>query len=299
MLELNLEAKASRQSLLPRVPELNRSPAHSNVACHLRSQLRRSRYHRHQVRRFSGAPPHRHLHQHPRPRSRAIRSPHWRLDRRRANRRPRPRRPHLALRPGEGLYLSALIRPRLTLDKALWLSLATGLAARNAITATTVITPDIRWPNDLLLNRKKCGGILVETASDPATSTQPATLRYAVIGIGINLNHRAFPPELEPIATSIAIETGTPHPREPLIIALLQALDEEIALLESPAASDLLTRFTAASTWVTGKRVRIQPSDTHPGYTGTTAGLDPSGFLLVEGDDGKLHTILSGGVREP
>jgi BirA family transcriptional regulator, biotin operon repressor / biotin---[acetyl-CoA-carboxylase] ligase len=201
--------------------------------------------------------------------------------------------------PGEGLYLSALIRPRLALNKALWLSLATGLAARSAIAATTGITPDIRWPNDLLLNQKKCSGILVETASDPATSTQPATLRYAVIGIGINLNHRAFPPELEPIATSIAIETGNLHPREPLIIALLKALDEEITLLESPAAPNLLTRFTAASTWITNKRVRIQPSDTDPGYTGTTAGLDPNGFLLVTGDDCKTHTILSGGVREP
>jgi BirA family transcriptional regulator, biotin operon repressor / biotin---[acetyl-CoA-carboxylase] ligase len=201
--------------------------------------------------------------------------------------------------PGEGLYLSVLIRPLLALNKALWLSLATGLAARQAIATTTGITPDIRWPNDLLLNKKKCGGILVETASDPATPTQPATLRYAVIGIGINLNHRAFPPELEHLATSIALETGTPHPREPLIIALLKALDQEISALESPKVQDLLARFTAASTWVTAKHVHIQPTDTAPGYTGTTAGLDPNGFLLVEGDDGKLHTVLSGGVREP
>ena len=76
--------------------------------------------------------------------------------------------------PGEGLYLSALIRPHLPLTRALWLSLATGLAARQAIAVTTGLTPDIRWPNDILLNRKKCGGILVETASDPATASQPA-----------------------------------------------------------------------------------------------------------------------------
>ncbi len=202
-----------------------------------------------------------------------------------------------------GLYLSVLIRPRLPLSRALWLSLATGLAAQRAIAATTSLTIpeeiDIRWPNDLLLNKKKCGGILVETASDPATATQPATLRYAVIGIGLNLNHRAFPPELEPIATSLARETGAPQPREPLIIALLQALDEEIARLESPAAPELLVRFTAASTWITGKRVRIQPTDATPGYTGITAGLDSNGFLRVTGDDGQPHTILSGGVREP
>ena len=199
-----------------------------------------------------------------------------------------------------GLYLSTLVRPRLPLNHALWLSLATGLAARRAIAATAGITPDIRWPNDLLLNSKKCGGILVETASNPPIATQPATLRYAVIGIGVNLNHRAFPPELASLATSIALETGASLPREPLIIALLHALDQEIASLESPTASDILTRFTAASTWITGKRVRVEPRAGNPdSYTGTTAGLDPSGFLRVLGDDGNLHTVLSGGLREP
>jgi BirA family biotin operon repressor/biotin-[acetyl-CoA-carboxylase] ligase len=209
----------------------------------------------------------------------------------------------------DGLYLSVLVRPSLPIAKALWLSLAVGLAAQHAIAATTSLTPDLRWPNDLMVARPdgpacKLGGILVETASDPAAPSHPATFRYAVIGIGVNLNQRSFPPELESLATSIAIETGTLQSREPLLVALLIALDREITLLESPSTQDLrvpdlLARFTAASTWVAGKRVRIQPTDTDPGYTGTTAGLDAHGFLLVHGDEGILRTILSGGVREP
>jgi BirA family biotin operon repressor/biotin-[acetyl-CoA-carboxylase] ligase len=209
----------------------------------------------------------------------------------------------------DGLYLSALVRPSLPIAKALWLSLAAGLAAQHAIAATTGLTPDLRWPNDLMVPQpngpsRKLGGILVETASNPATTTQPATLRYAIIGIGINLNQHTFPPELESIATSIARETGAPPSRESLIVALLTALDREIAQLEAASAEhhtapDLLARFTAASTWVTGKRVRIQPTDTGPSYTGITAGLDPQGFLLVRSDDGQLRTVLSGGVREP
>jgi BirA family biotin operon repressor/biotin-[acetyl-CoA-carboxylase] ligase len=214
----------------------------------------------------------------------------------------------------DGLYLSVLVRPALPLSRALWLSLAAGLAAQHAIAATTGLTPDLRWPNDLMVPQpdgpsRKLGGILVETASNPATPTQPATLRHAVIGIGINLNQRCFPPELESLATSIALETGAPQLREALLIALLIALDREITLLESPSAPhlpaphppapDLLARFTAASTWVAGKRVRIQPTDNAPGYTGITAGLDPQGFLLIHGDDGLPRTVLSGGVREP
>ena len=116
--------------------------------------------------------------------------------------------------PGEGLYVSVLIRPRIPLAHALWLSLATGLAAKHAIAEITGLTPDIRWPNDLLLNKKKCGGILVETASDPGT----AQLRHAIIGIGINTNHQSFPAALEPLATSLALATVGRMPASPSLL---------------------------------------------------------------------------------
>ena len=58
-----------------------------------------------------------------------------------------------------------------------------------------------------------------------------------------------------------------------------------------------LTQF---SSWISGKRVRVEERNDDPsGYTGITAGLDRGGFLLVNGDDGQLHTVLSGGLREP
>lgn len=197
---------------------------------------------------------------------------------------------------GDGLYVSAIIRPSMALSEALWISLATGLAAQSAIRKTVRLEADIRWPNDILIGTKKCGGILVETASFPGT---PAHLRYAVIGIGINVNHAEFPPELSALATSLLIESGTVASREALLANLLLALDAEIDLLEAELRGThhgipLLKRFTAASTWVEGKRVRVEEEG---GYTGTTAGLDRRGFLLVAGDDSVLHTVLSGGVR--
>jgi BirA family biotin operon repressor/biotin-[acetyl-CoA-carboxylase] ligase len=191
--------------------------------------------------------------------------------------------------PGDGLYLSVLIKPSLYLREALWISLATGLAAQSAIRSLTDIRIDIRWPNDLLLAERKLGGILVETAVEP-----DATLRYAVIGIGINLNHASFPDDLAPLATSLRIATGQDLSRQSMLIALLRALDYELTLLEANA-TDLLERFTAASTWVSGKRVHVPEQG---GYTGTTAGLNPQGFLLVNADDGIQRTVLSGGVRQ-
>ncbi len=205
---------------------------------------------------------------------------------------------------GDGLYVSVIVRPAMDLAQALWISLSTGLAVQRAIHETTGLTPDIRWPNDILLGSpetgiRKAGGILVETAS-----THTAKLKYAVIGIGINVNHASFPPELEALATSLRREasiTGQPSKnisRETLLYHLLLALDEEIRALESElsgqSAPSLLARFTQVSTWVRGKRVRVDESG---GYTGLTAGLDERGFLLVNGDDGILHTVLSGGVR--
>ena len=111
---------------------------------------------------------------------------------------------------GAGLYLTALAAPPVPMQSALALSLRVAIAVQSAIvTVTGFKRPDqidIRWPNDLLLNGKKCGGILIDTASNPATASQPARLRYAVIGIGINVNQTAFPPELDAIATSLRRE---------------------------------------------------------------------------------------------
>jgi BirA family biotin operon repressor/biotin-[acetyl-CoA-carboxylase] ligase len=201
---------------------------------------------------------------------------------------------------GEGLYVSALVTPRLPMTMALKISLATGLAAQAAIAETCGVDPDIRWPNDLILDGKKCGGILVETAVAPAEQEAPAMLRYAVIGVGINLNHAAFPAELEWLATSLRIERGEPVSREALLAALLRALDEQIRLLirdwrGTNHGPGLLERFAAASTWVRGKRVRV---DEGGGYTGVTDGLDSDGFLCVAGEDGIRRTVISGGVRE-
>ena len=201
--------------------------------------------------------------------------------------------------PGDGLYVSVLLRPQMPLVDALWLSLATGLAAHSTIETVTGLKPDIRWPNDLLIGNRKCGGILVETSATAPQSDAPAMLRYAVFGVGINVNHHSFPAELESLATSLRRESGQRWPRELILIELLRGLEREIALLEAELRGtstepSLLKRFAASSTWVRGKRVSV---DEAGGYTGVTDGLDARGFLRVAGDDGVLHTVLSGGVR--
>jgi BirA family biotin operon repressor/biotin-[acetyl-CoA-carboxylase] ligase len=244
-----------------------------------------------------------------------------------------------------GLYMTALIAPPIPMQSALSLSLRVAIAVQSAIASIAGFRIrdqiDIRWPNDLLLNGKKCGGILIETASTPAAPPLPPMLRYAILGIGINLNHTTFPPGLDPIATSLrrelsdhlanpesftrSVENGTKclrrelpdhlaNPesftrsvengtkclrREPLAAAILVALDDQLRALATDNRQLTTDNSSRYSSWIRGKRVRVEPRDGGPGYTGTTAGLDAYGFLLVQGDDGQLHTVLSGGLREP
>jgi len=214
-----------------------------------------------------------------------------------------------------GLYMTALISPQLPIESALRLALATAIAVQSAIASTYGFEIrdqiDIRWPNDLLLAGKdgrarKVGGILIETAAQPApffaAQSSPAMLRYAAVGIGVNVNHTAFPPELEAIATSLRRELPDrtlPLRRGPLAAAILLALDAEVRRLATDSRELTTEDLSRHSSWISGKRVRVEARDGDPGYTGITAGLDALGFLLVQGDDGQSHTVLSGGLREP
>jgi BirA family biotin operon repressor/biotin-[acetyl-CoA-carboxylase] ligase len=120
------------------------------------------------------------------------------------------------------------------------------------------------------------------------------------LGVGINVHHRAFPPEIASLATSLELEGARSVSRQTLLLAFLRALDRELDELDREYAGlgsgpSLLERFGEASSWVRGKRVQIPEEG---GYTGVTAGLDIRGFLLVDGDDGVRRTVRSGGVRE-
>jgi BirA family biotin operon repressor/biotin-[acetyl-CoA-carboxylase] ligase len=103
---------------------------------------------------------------------------------------------------GAGLYVSVLLRPRVAPADILWLSLAAGLAVRDAVRQVTSLEADIRWPNDLLFGKKKFCGILTEL------NAEVTRVRHAVVGIGINVHQESFPGELSLIASSLRSETG-------------------------------------------------------------------------------------------
>jgi len=189
-----------------------------------------------------------------------------------------------------GIYCSAILRPILPPSDVLPLSLATGLAVQAAIESIdSRVKPDLKWPNDLLIEGKKVCGILTEM------NAEATRVRYIVVGVGINVNQKSFPEELN--ATSLLQVTGSEWSRVELAAALLKSLDREYRQLQenSNAPESILRRFAENSSWVRGRQVRIEESGTN--FEGVTEGLDPRGFLQVRTASG-LQTVLSGTVRE-
>jgi BirA family biotin operon repressor/biotin-[acetyl-CoA-carboxylase] ligase len=186
--------------------------------------------------------------------------------------------------PETGLYVSFILRLDLPEESARVLSMALGLATAEAIARAADLRVDLRWPNDVLIGGKKCVGILVEA--------QPGAF---IAGIGINVNHTSFPPDLEPIATSLRIASGRPQSRERLLIHLIESIDSFTHMLAQGGRDPVLAMFSRASSYVRGKHVTVEQGDRL--LEGVTDGLDPSGFLLLRLADGTQTTILAGGVR--
>lgn len=182
--------------------------------------------------------------------------------------------------PGAGIYCS-IVLPR---EVSPTLTMALGLAAAEAITESTQIVCDLRWPNDIMIGDKKVAGILAQLVDNAA-----------IAGIGVNVNHTRFPPELAQEATSLRMESGREQSREELLIALLPAVDRYVAMLVQRGSAAIIAEFARRSSYASGKRVEV-----HQGGTilrGTTAGLNDDGFLVVRKDDGSDEIIFAGGVR--
>jgi len=175
---------------------------------------------------------------------------------------------------GSGIYCSIVLKPTPVL------TLALGLATADAIARSTGMMCDLRWPNDLMLAGKKVAGILVQLADG-----------NAIAGIGINVNHSLFPPELASQATSLRLHTGAPVSLTDILLTLLPAVDRFVGMDKDT----ILRLFTRASSYAAGRRVTVEQPDGI--IEGTTAGLDPAGFLIVRQDDGTDTLILAGGVR--
>lgn len=192
--------------------------------------------------------------------------------------------------PSDGIYCSVILRPQLSPADALLLSLIAGIAVAEAVEETTALHPDLRWPNDVLLEDRKFCGILTEM------NAETTRVRYVVVGIGIDVNQASFSAALEPVATSLRIAGGHEWSRVQVAAALLKSLDNWYRSLcdgTTDSRAAIFQKFEERSSFARSRLVYV---DEDGGYEGVTEGLDSRGFLQVRTDRG-LRTVLSGGVR--
>ena len=187
-----------------------------------------------------------------------------------------------------GLYLSVVLRPRI--EARLWplLTLAAALAVCDALREACGLETDIKWPNDVLAGGRKLCGILAETADGPGG-------RACILGVGVNISERAFPPEIRDAATSVEGQTGAAPDAETLLAALLRALALRYATLhDEGGAARVVEDWEARSTYARGRRVSVRLAEET--FHGTTRGLEPDGALRVETDGGATRVVRAGDV---
>jgi BirA family transcriptional regulator, biotin operon repressor / biotin---[acetyl-CoA-carboxylase] ligase len=201
--------------------------------------------------------------------------------------------------PGSGLYVSVVLTPGRAavapLRATALLTLTAGVALAEAVTAATGLPPDIKWPNDLLVGRRKLAGILAEATPSrgPGADTEPDRL-LVVLGFGINVRPSAFPPELAARVTSLETELGRAVDRAALCAESLAALARRYEDLMAGRFDAILEAWRRRAPDSCGARVRW---DTASGSaTGITAGIDDSGALLVRTGD-TVERLVAGEVR--
>lgn len=190
--------------------------------------------------------------------------------------------------PGEGLYLSLILRPQIKVAESTVLTLAAAVAVAETLTLDYQVAADIKWPNDILAGNRKICGILVES------SIEQDSLQYAVLGIGVNLKQREFPPEITETATSLFLESGQMIEPEEFLPHLLERIETWYRLVTSAPAA-VIARWQALSSFARDCQVSV--SSREGVLVGTTRGLRPTGALLIELEDGQLREIVSGEVR--
>lgn len=192
-----------------------------------------------------------------------------------------------------GLYFSLLLRPDILPKDASMITLLAGFAVAKAIRQIFSMETGIKWPNDLVVSKKKICGILTEMSSEIDS------VNYVVIGIGINLLQLDFPKEIGEIATSLARETAWEKglllaQRHTLLVEAIKVLHELIERFQEERNLEFIRETYNALCVNVGQQVRVIGAKNE--FIGVGRGIDSSGELLVEKEDGTLEAISSGEV---
>jgi BirA family biotin operon repressor/biotin-[acetyl-CoA-carboxylase] ligase len=176
--------------------------------------------------------------------------------------------------PGSNIYTSILLRPNFKPDQAPQISIAAGVAVAEILSQYCPGQVQLKWPNDVLLNKKKLSGILAQM------KTSADGIDFVVLGIGINVNigYKQLPSEIQSIATSLAIETGREIDRLELIISLYENIAKWYKELAQRGFDAIKEKWLNLAPMI-GRQVQVRFCS--EGVSGEALGLDDDGSLII------------------
>ncbi len=192
--------------------------------------------------------------------------------------------------PFLNLYLSVILRPEIPPHQASLITLMAAVATADAIEKYAHLTPSIKWPNDLLLRKRKVAGLLNEIHSETDR------IHFVILGMGINLNmdEEGFPKEIRAKATSLKRETGRPVSRKAFVSLLLEELERWYGIFLKEGGSPLLKAWKARAQ-IEGKRIRV--TSFGEVLTGRAVDVDSDGALILTTGDGERKRVVAGDIE--
>lgn len=191
---------------------------------------------------------------------------------------------------GTGIYMSMVLRPEIETGQAPMITLVTAISVAQAIRVllkNAEVQPWIKWPNDIVMNKKKICGILTEM------SIKETQIDYVIVGIGINVTNKSFSKEIETTASSILVETGEVIDKEMLITEVWRQFEAYYKLFLR--TRDLQLFKSEYESLLVNIEQKVKVLDPLGEFEGVAKGITNTGELIVETADG-LQMVSGGEV---
>jgi BirA family biotin operon repressor/biotin-[acetyl-CoA-carboxylase] ligase len=189
--------------------------------------------------------------------------------------------------PAAGLYVSLLLRPLLPPTEMPQITLTAAVAVVRALRRSAGLTPGIKWPNDLLAGGKKLGGILTEM------ETESDRIRHLVVGLGLNINNREFPPPLDLTATSLVLATGSSFSRREILQTWLEEFEALYDLFLNRDFALILDEWRSYNVTL-GQTVTVRQGPKE--ISGLALDVAGDGALLLKQGSGEVIRVTSGEI---
>lgn len=189
---------------------------------------------------------------------------------------------------GANIFMTLLLRPHFSPGKASMVTLVMAVSVAQGIADVSGLEAKIKWPNDIVIGKKKAVGILTEL------TMETDYIQHLVCGVGINVNQTDFPDEIKETATSLYLSGGKKINRAGLIQSIMEHFEENYQIFcQTEDMSGLLEAYNGI---LVNREAEVRVLDPKGEYEGLSHGINELGELMVEKKDGSVENVYAGEV---